>query len=94
MDVIRHYAGHTSVDIVVANTNLLDGEREEAFKLVRPEPVWNDLAECVLADVINEDQPTRHDPAKLALTITDTYQRRRGHRTRLPRRLHDPLGWG
>ncbi len=91
VDVVRHYAGNSSVDIVVANNNLLDGEREEKFKLVRPEPVWNDLAECVLADVINEDQPTRHDPAKLALTITKTYQRRRGHRTRLPRRLHNPL---
>ena len=93
VDVIRHYAGHASVDIVVANNNLLDGEREEAFKLVRPEPAWNDLAECVLADVINEDQPTRHDPGKLALTITKTYQRRRGHRTRMPRRLHNPLAW-
>ena len=92
VDVIRNYAGPASVDIVIANNNLLDAEREKAHQLVRPEPVWSDLAQCVLADVINEDQPTRHDPTKLALTITDTYRKRRGGRRRLPRRLRNPAG--
>lgn len=91
LEVIRHYGGQASVDIVIANNNLLDDEREAAFKLVRPEAVWSDPAECVLADVINENQPARHDPVKLAHTITRTYSGRRGNRTRLPRRLYHPL---
>ena len=76
--------------IVIANNNLLDGESEAKHRLVKPETVWTDHAECVLADVINEDQPTRHDPVKLAHTITRTYNRCRGNRTRLPRHLYIP----
>ena len=91
VEVIRHYAGHASIDAVVANDNLMDCEREAAFKLVRPEAVWSDPAECVLADVIDENQPTRHDPAKLAQAITRAYSRNRGNRTRLPRHLYNPL---
>ena len=90
VEVIRHHAGRASVDIVIANNNLMDDEREAAFKLVRPEAVWNDPAECVLADVINEDQPTRHDPVKLAQAITRAYNRNRGSRTQLPRFLYNP----
>lgn len=91
VEVIRHYAGHASIDAVVANSNLLDAEREAAFKLVRPEAVWNDSAEYVLADVISENRPTRHDPAKLAQAIIRAYSRNRGSRTRLPRSLYHPL---
>ena len=82
------------MDIVIANNNLMDDEREAAFKLVRPEAVWNDPAECVLADVINEHQPmpgTRDGcPVKLAQAITRAYNRNRGSRTRLPRFLYNP----
>ena len=91
LEVIRHYGGQGSVEIVIANNNLLDGESATIYKLVGPEEVWTDHAECVLADVINEDQPTRHDPAKLAQTITRTYSRKRGNRTRLPRFPYNPL---
>ena len=94
VDVIRRYAGPTSVDVVIANNNLLDGEREAAFDLIRPEPVRADLAHWVLADVINEDIPTGHHPTKLALTVSGEYQKRRGSRTRLPRRLRNTLGGG
>ena len=37
------------------------------------------------ADVIDENNPTRHDPVKLALAITEAYKKYRGKRRRLPR---------
>ena len=90
LEVVRHYGGQASVDIVIANNNLLDGESEAKHRLVKPETVWTDHAECVLSDVINERQPTRHDPVKLAHTITRTYSRCRGNRTRMPQHLYIP----
>ena len=85
LNVIRHYAGHAAVDMVIANSNLPQSSRQSDLNLIPPKGNWEDPATYVVADVINEANPTHHDPVKLALAITDAYQKHRGKRRRLPR---------
>ena len=85
LNVIRHYAGESSVDVVIANNNLpqLDGQGQ--LELIPPKAGWEDRATYVSADVIDENNPSRHDPVKLALAISEAYRKHRGKRRRLPR---------
>lgn len=92
LNVIRYYAGNFAVDIVIANNNLLQGKLDDSISLIPPEDAWRDPVACVLADVIDEDKPTRHDPGKLAVIITETYRKYRGKRRRLPLRWHSLPG--
>lgn len=85
LNVIRHYAGHTAVDMVIANSNLPQSNGQLDLSLIPPKANWEDQATYVAADVIDEANPTRHDPVKLALAITEAYQKHRGKRRRLPR---------
>ena len=89
LNVIRYYAGTYSVDIVIANDNLLGGNVPETVSLIDPRQSWQDPAVRVLADIIDEDSPTHHDPAKLAAAITQTYRQHRGKRRRLPLLWHN-----
>ncbi len=89
LNVIRYYAGTYSVDIVIANDNLLGGNVPETVSLIDPKQAWQDPAVRVLADIIDEAKPTRHEPAKLAAAITQTYRQHRGKRRRLPLLWHN-----
>ena len=89
LNVIRYYAGTVSVDIVIANDNLLDGNIPGTISLIDPGQSWQDPAVCILADIIDENRPTHHDPGKLAATITQTYRQYRGKRRRLPLLWHN-----
>jgi uncharacterized cofD-like protein len=84
LNVVRHYAGAGSVDIVVANNNLLQGRPTPGVYLIPPKGDWEDPAIAIWEDVIDERTPTRHDPAKLAGVIAATYQKHRGARRRFP----------
>lgn len=89
LNVIRYYAGTYSVDIVVANDNLLHGNIPDTVSLIDPGNTWQDEAVRVLADIIDENSPTHHEPGKLASTITQTYREHRGKRRRLPLLWHN-----
>ena len=84
LNVVRHYAGNNSVNIVIANNNALQGRDSPSPSLIPSRANWDDTTVCIQADVIDEEIPTRHDPAKLAATIAATYQKHRGSRRRLP----------
>ena len=84
LDVIYHYAGHKSVDAVIANNNLPEGPSPAGLSYISPNSPETQGLFFVAADVIEESAPARHDPAKLAATIADAYQERRGKRRRLP----------
>ena len=85
LNVIRHYAGESSVDVVIANNNLTQPTGQVHLDLISPKANWEDRAMYMSADVIDENNPTRHDPEKLALAITEAYKKYRGKRRRLPR---------
>ena len=85
LNVIRHYAGESSVDVVIANNNLPQLDGQGKLELIPPKAGWEDRATYVPADVIDENNPSRHDPVKLALAISETYRKHRGKRRRLPR---------
>ena len=77
------------MDIVIANDRVIQTHPPAAghpVELVPPAASWDDEAVCVLADVIDEDKPTRHDPVKLAMVIAGAYRDHRGKRRRLPPR--------
>ena len=84
LNVIRHYAGAGSVEIVVANNNLLQDRQLPGVYLIPPKVDWKDPVIAVWQDVIDERTPTRHDPGKLAAVIAATYQKHRGARRRFP----------
>ena len=84
LNVMRHYAGANSVDIVIANDNLLQGRDPASVTLIPTKAAWEDRAVYVAADVIDESMPSRHDSAKIAAVIADSYQRYRGGRRGLP----------
>ena len=96
LNVLRHFLGPTTVGIVLANSNLLNGSAPDQVQLSEsvqlPESVqlvevpnhWPDSSICVQADIIDTANPTRHDPDKLATTVVETYHRHRGRRRRLP----------
>ena len=83
-DVIRHYVGPSPVRFVLANNNRLNGHLPDSVRLLEPPGPWSDGATCVPADVIDDENPTRHDPAKLAAAVAEIYQKNRGRRRRLP----------
>ena len=89
VDVIRHYAGGSSVDVVIANNNLPPAESTGGLDLIFPNGAWNDAAVYVSADLIDENISWRHDPAKLARTVCETYRKHRGKRRRMPRIKRD-----
>ena len=84
LNVVRHYAGVNSVNIVIANNNALQGRDSPSISLIPSRTVWEDQVIYVQADVIDEETPSRHDPPKLAAIITATYRKHRGSRRRLP----------
>ena len=85
LNVIRHYAGESSVDVVIANNNLPESPGQDHLELIPPKANWEDRATYVSADVIDENNPARHDPVKLALAVSEAYKKHRGKRRRLPR---------
>ena len=84
LNIIRHYLGPSAVSIVVANNNHLSDSVADSAHLVGVPQPWIDTAICVQADIIDAENPTRHDPDKLATTVAETYQGYRGRRRRLP----------
>lgn len=84
LNVVRHYAGAGSVDIVVANNNLLPNRPTPGVYLIPPKGYWEDPVIAVWEDTIDERTPTRNDPEKLADVIAATYQKHRGARRRFP----------
>ena len=94
LNVVRHYAGDNSVNIVIANNNPLQGRELPVLSLIRTKAAWEDTAVYIEADVIDEETPSRHDPTKLAATVASTYRNHRGSRRRLPpsirRNLQEP----
>ncbi len=94
LEVIRRYLGPSAVTLVLANDNFVSQTIQTADpsgvavppSLVKVSQPWQDMAVCVLADVIDDDNPTRHDPEKLATVIAETYRDYRGRRRRLPHR--------
>ena len=84
LDIIRHYAGPSSVDVVICNDNIPHHEGTDGLGIISPGESWDDDSVHVLADVIDEGSPTRHDSAKLARTIGEAYQKHRGKRRGLP----------
>lgn len=93
LNVVRHYAGDNSVNMVIANNNPLQGRDAPSPSLIPSRANWEDTTICIYADVIDEEIPTRHDAAKLAAAVGSSYQKYRGSRRRLPlmrRNLHGP----
>ena len=90
LNAVRHYAGDGSVNLVIANDNLLQDAPPHHARLVNPDADLGDRAIYVQADVIDESNPVHHDPAKLAEVIAASYRKYRGVRRRLPRGWHKP----
>ena len=84
LNVLQHLLGPATVGIVLANSNRLSGSIPEAVQLVEVPQPWPDSSICVQADTIDTENPTMHDPDKLATTVVETYHRYRGRRRRLP----------
>jgi len=89
LEVMHHYLGQGTIDAVIANSTLLQERRPPSLRLVEPQVGWKEPPLHVLADVIDETTPSRHDPSKLAAVIAETYQKHRGARRRLPRLWRD-----
>ena len=85
LNVIRHYAGESSVVLVIANSNFSQADEQDKFVLITSKARWEDKVTYVSADVIDDTNPSRHDSVKLALAIIQAYQKNRGQRRRLPR---------
>ena len=84
LNVVRHYTGE-AVHVVIANSNLPRTDGFGGLELVPPQDNWDDDSIYVSADVIDEELPSRHDPARLASAIGEAYQRHRGKRRSVPR---------
>ena len=84
LNVIRHYTGK-AVNVVIANSNVTRQDDSDGVGLISPKVSSDDNTIYVSADVIDEDRPTRHDPARLASAISEAYQKHRGKRRRVPR---------
>ena len=85
LGVVQRYTGPASVHAVIANGNIPDGPTPAGLNFITPARPWDDPALLVQADIIDRDATARHDPAKLAVSIADTYRHHRGKRRRLPR---------
>ena len=94
LEVVRRYVNTSAVDLVLANDNFVSQPFVMAGmfsggippNLVKVPQPWQDAAICVLADVIDSSNPTRHDPEKLSTVVARTYRDYRGRRRRMPRR--------
>lgn len=84
LDIIRHYLGPSTVSIVLANDNNISGPRQDSPDLVEVAQPWQDSAICIQADIVDAENPTRHDPDKLASAVAEAYHSYRGKRRRLP----------
>lgn len=84
LNIIRHYLGPAAVSIVVANNNKLPSSNLDRANLVEAPLWWQDPAICIQADIVDAENPTRHDPDKLATTVAEAYHAYRGKRRRLP----------
>ncbi len=84
LDVVHHYLGQGAIDLVIANSNLLQERRPSSPQLVDAPVGGKEPPLYVLADVIDETTPSRHDATKLAAVIAETYRKHRGARRRLP----------
>ena len=88
LNIVRHYGGESSIDAVLANSNLPGGETPAGLDFIRANNPWEDDVILVEADVIDETDNTstaRHDPVKLSNAIAEAYRKYRGSRRRLPR---------
>ena len=94
LDVVRRYTGQESVYAVIANGSIPPGPTPAGLNFITPRCPWDDPALLVEADVIDREATARHDPAKLAMTVADTYRRHRGKRGRLPRAKPATVGLG
>lgn len=83
--VVQRYSGDDSVHAVIANSRIPAGPSPAGLDFIRPRQPWDAGALLIEADVIDESATARHDPAKLALTVADTYRSHRGKRRRLPK---------
>ena len=84
LNVVRYYTGE-AVKVVIANSNVSPSDGHDGPGLIPPKTTRDDDTIYVSADVIDEDRPTRHDPARLASAISEAYQKHRGMRRRVPR---------
>jgi len=88
LNIVRHYGGGSSVDAVVANSNLPMGHTPAGLGFIRADDSWEDDVLLVKADIIDdtdESRTARHDPIKLSNAIAEAYRKYRGPRRRLPR---------
>lgn len=88
LDVVRHYGGNKSVDVVIANNNLPNHPSPAALDFIQTIKPWEDNVLLVEADLIDEtdrNSTARHDSAKLSNIIAEAYRKYRGRRRRLPR---------
>ena len=76
LDIVRRYAGPDTVDAVIANSSIPAGPTPAGLNFISPRRPWDDAAQLIEADVIDETATARHDPAKLAHSIAAAYHRR------------------
>jgi uncharacterized cofD-like protein len=77
VQVIEEHVGANFFDIVVSNQRC-DQNLPEDLDWVLAEPDLEDDYSVYRADLVDEDQPWRHDSAKLAQVIIDLFQERTG----------------
>lgn len=85
VNIIRLYGGTSSVDAVVANSNIPEGPTPGGLDFITNPPVWEDDALLVQADILDTVSTARHDPVELANVIAEAYHKFRGRRRRMPR---------
>ena len=72
VEALRRHLGRPVIDIVLANDNLAPLERNPKLPLVPPilgSSRNGYVPDLMLADLISDAQPTRHDPDRLAAAI-------------------------
>jgi uncharacterized cofD-like protein len=74
---IEKHLGTRLFDIVVANKKFT-GSLPEGVKWVHPEPGLEDQFSVYSADLIDDENPWRHDSTKLAQVVTDLFYERTG----------------
>jgi len=84
VNVISHYVGDATIDLIITNDNLKRNRSQTIPELASGRENSNNRARTVSADVIDEDRPSQHDPTKLASVVSETYRKYRGKRRRLP----------
>lgn len=75
--VLNDHVGEQIFDIVVVN-NQLEGKLPAGTEWVKTIPETESEYPIYRSDLVNEDQPWRHDSSKLAKAIMDLYQERTG----------------